>query len=92
MATETAGPGYFLVGDAAAVRDPAASHGTLKALMSGMLAGHLITQVFHAHMPKQEASHAYQTRLSSWFHFDVSHMRAIYRNLFPVTLKPELID
>jgi flavin-dependent dehydrogenase len=37
-----AGPGFFLVGDAVAVLDPASSHGVLKALMTGMMAAHLI--------------------------------------------------
>lgn len=37
-----AGPGYFLVGDAAATFDPSSSHGVLRALMSGILCGHLM--------------------------------------------------
>src|SRR5262249_55951811 len=40
-----AGPGYVCVGDAAAVIDPASSHGVLKALMSGMMAAHVLAQV-----------------------------------------------
>jgi flavin-dependent dehydrogenase len=36
-----AGPGYFLLGDAAALLDPASSNGVLRALMSGMLAADL---------------------------------------------------
>src|SRR5262249_43132228 len=39
-----AGLGYFLAGDAAAVLDPASSHGVLKALMTGMMAGHIIVR------------------------------------------------
>lgn len=39
-ATRMAGPGYFIVGDAAATVDPASSHGVLRALMSGMMAMH----------------------------------------------------
>jgi flavin-dependent dehydrogenase len=34
-----AGPGYVMAGDAAAVVDPAASHGVLRALLGGLLAG-----------------------------------------------------
>lgn len=41
MAAQTAGPGFFLVGDAACVLDPASSPGVLKAMMSGMMAVHL---------------------------------------------------
>lgn len=45
MIPDAAGPGYFIVGDAAAVLDPASSHGVLKALMSGMMAAHLIAKL-----------------------------------------------
>lgn len=44
MVQEAAGPGYFIVGDAAAVLDPASSHGVLKAMMSGIMAAHLIVK------------------------------------------------
>ena len=37
-----AGPGYFVLGDAAALLDPAASNGVLRAMMSGVLAAHLV--------------------------------------------------
>jgi hypothetical protein len=40
IANPTAGPGYFLAGDAASIVDPLSSHGILKALMSGMKAAH----------------------------------------------------
>ncbi|MBA4535538.1 hypothetical protein H1196_23700 [Brevibacillus halotolerans] len=44
--TQLGGPGgYFLIGDAATVLDPASSHGVLKAVMSGMMAGNLIAQM-----------------------------------------------
>jgi flavin-dependent dehydrogenase len=42
-----AGPGYFLVGDAAAMLDPASSHGVLKAIMSGMMTAHLVAQIVY---------------------------------------------
>ena len=41
----SAGPGYFLLGDAAALLDPASSNGVLRALMSGMLAADLAARV-----------------------------------------------
>jgi len=37
IARPCAGPGYFMVGDAAWALDPASSHGVLKAIMSGMI-------------------------------------------------------
>jgi flavin-dependent dehydrogenase len=42
MTSKAAAPGWFMVGDAAASLDPASSRGVLKAIMSGMTAGHLI--------------------------------------------------
>jgi flavin-dependent dehydrogenase len=42
---ECAGPGYFLLGDAACLMDPSAANGVLRALMSGMYAAHLISAV-----------------------------------------------
>ena len=44
MGQDVAGPGYFIIGDAAAALDPASSHGVLKALMSGIMAAHLIVK------------------------------------------------
>jgi flavin-dependent dehydrogenase len=40
-----AGPGYFLLGDAAALLDPASSNGVLRALMSGMLAADVAARI-----------------------------------------------
>jgi len=40
---ECAGPGYFLLGDAACLMDPSAANGVLRALMSGMYSVHLIS-------------------------------------------------
>ena len=37
-----AGPGYFLLGDAACLMDPSAANGVLRALMSGICAAHFI--------------------------------------------------
>ena len=44
MVERPAGPGYVYVGEAVCVLDPAASHGVLKALMSGMMAAHVIAE------------------------------------------------
>ena len=44
MSSLPSGKGFFLVGDAASVFDPSSSHGILKAIMSGILSGHLISK------------------------------------------------
>ena len=64
-----AGPGFFVAGDAAAVSDPSSSHGVLRALMSGMLAGHLVLKKFHGE-PESGLVSAYQEFVHSSFEFD----------------------
>jgi flavin-dependent dehydrogenase len=81
MATQTAGPGWFIVGDAAAVVDPASSHGVLKALMSGTLAGHLIEASLSGKAPASELSGAYHRWLAGWFETDILHLGRFYREL-----------
>ncbi|MBE9192893.1 NAD(P)/FAD-dependent oxidoreductase [Gloeocapsopsis crepidinum LEGE 06123] len=76
-----AGKGYFLVGDAAAVLDPAASHGVLKAIMSGMMAGHAIAQIINHTQPEQTAIQAYNHWLHTWFHHDIQKLKQLYTTL-----------
>jgi flavin-dependent dehydrogenase len=64
-AERLAGPGWFLLGDAAVTLDPASSHGVLRALMSGIMAAHCIPN----------ASGLYEGWLLEWFHHDVSKLR-----------------
>jgi flavin-dependent dehydrogenase len=76
-----AGPGYFLAGDAAFVLDPASSHGVLKALMSGILAGHLISGVHRGLWPEEMAARQYCGWLEEWFERDVLRLRGLYAQL-----------
>ena len=64
---QPAGAGYFLVGDAAAVLDPAAGHGILKALMSGILASHLVAMVVRGAIPETVAAASYSNWVHEWF-------------------------
>ena len=75
---DVAGSGYFLCGDAAAVMDPAASHGVLKALMSGMMAGYLAAAI--CRQPAREAqARAYFTAwMNDWARADTDAMRELY--------------
>ncbi len=72
-----AGEGYFIVGDAATVLDPASSHGVLKALMSGIMTGHLITQVKQGYN-EDLAAEAYCRWVGEWFQQDVKRLRELY--------------
>lgn len=75
----SAGEGYFIIGDAAAMLDPGASHGVLKALMSGIMAAHGIIEggIWPAH---QEAiSRQYHQWLQEGFENDTRAMRELYQ-------------
>jgi flavin-dependent dehydrogenase len=78
---EPAGAGYFLVGDAAAVLDPASSHGVLKALMSGMMAAHMITRVIRHGENEILAARGYRDWIYRWFARDVAQLRTLYARL-----------
>jgi flavin-dependent dehydrogenase len=81
IVSQPAGPGYLCVGDAAAVLDPASSHGVLKGLMSGMMAGHVISQVTSGTASIAAATEAYSSWLREWFQADARELRRMYREL-----------
>jgi len=66
----SAGPGYFVAGDAATVTDPSSSHGVLRAIMSGMLSGHLVLKSLLYREPGPVVAEEYQQFLRSSFDFD----------------------
>ncbi len=77
LVTAPAGPGYFLVGDAAAVLDPASSHGVLKAIMSGMMAAHYILRIVNGAKETMVAT-AYSQWVGDRFEHDVSKLTSLY--------------
>jgi flavin-dependent dehydrogenase len=81
MVQMPAGPGYFLIGDAACVLDPASSHGVLKAIMCGMMAGHLIAHIQSGTMMECEAADGYSAWLREWFRRDVEQLKSLYSQL-----------
>jgi flavin-dependent dehydrogenase len=81
LATQVAGAGWFSVGDAAATLDPTSSRGVLKAIMSGMMAAHLVAAVLTDKAPADEAASAYHDWLTGWFSTDAAHMVRFYRDL-----------
>jgi flavin-dependent dehydrogenase len=81
IAAQPAGAGYFLAGDAAAVLDPASSHGVLKALMTGSLAGHLIGLVMRDEVTLECAAVQYSRWVREWFEHDVAKLGALYARL-----------
>lgn len=73
-----AGPGFFVAGDAAAVLDPASSHGVLKAVLSGMLAARAISG---APSSGDGAALRYSEWINDRFEHDVAVLLAHYGRL-----------
>lgn len=76
-----AGPGWYVVGDAAAVLDPASSHGVLRALMSGMLAAHAIGRTAAGELSVDRAQAGYRSWLEDWVAHDLRALRDLYARL-----------
>lgn len=81
IVTCPAGLGYFLVGDAAAVLDPASSHGVLKAIMSGIMAGYSVTQILNHAQVEHRVSPEYCQWVHNWFQHDVKRLQQLYASL-----------
>lgn len=78
LVNPAAGPGYFLVGDAAAVLDPVSSQGVLKAVASGMMAAHLIHQKFQGIKLQPCPADRYCTWLRTNFYQDLIQLQSLY--------------
>jgi flavin-dependent dehydrogenase len=78
-----AGQGYFIVGDASVILDPASSHGILRAIMSGMMAAHLVVQIVHRGIDPRLGAGWYSRWMQDWFARDASRLRELYRGLRP---------
>lgn len=83
-----AGRGYFLAGDAAAVLDPAAAHGVLRALLSGIAVAHAVVGVRSGQLGEELAARRYRDWLASWFAHDVKRLSDLYRQLQPTEETP----
>jgi flavin-dependent dehydrogenase len=83
VARAPAGPGYYLVGDSAAILDPASSHGILRALMSGLLVAHLLGQIISGRCQASAAGAYYCGWLHAWCRHDVEELQRLYEALDP---------
>jgi flavin-dependent dehydrogenase len=81
MAAHTAHPGWFIVGDAACLLDPLSSKGVLRAMMSGIAAGHLIASVLDGRIIAEAAAKLYKHWLSEWFAREALRLATFYRQL-----------
>jgi flavin-dependent dehydrogenase len=81
MAAHLAHPAWFIVGDAACLLDPLSSKGVLRAMMSGIAAGHLIGNVLNGKIAAEAAANVYQCWLSDWFAREALRLAAFYREI-----------
>jgi len=78
IVSKPAGPGYFITGDACSVLDPASSHGVLKAMMSGMMAAHMISKITNDESLEKFAIQEYSRWIKEWFLHDVKRLKELY--------------
>lgn len=81
--TQPAGPGYFVAGDAAVVLDPAASHGVLRAVLSGQRAAALVAAVLAGRLDETSARAAHTDWLRGQVEADVAGLGDLYAQLTP---------
>jgi flavin-dependent dehydrogenase len=77
----TAGPGWFAAGDAAAVLDPASSHGVMRAVMTGIMAADVIKRIAVEGQSEKAQLDGYCRWLRDWFERDVQRLRQLYGDL-----------
>jgi flavin-dependent dehydrogenase len=70
---DCAGPGYFLLGDAACLLDPSTGNGVLRALMSGIYAVHLISTIKQGCSTVPYAIDEYKRWVRTFFESLLSH-------------------
>lgn len=81
LSCRTAGPGWFLVGDAAAILDPTSAKGILKALLSGITTGKLVSAVVTGSAAFTEVAEIYNDWIFEWFNSDVDSLVKFYQSL-----------
>jgi flavin-dependent dehydrogenase len=81
--TPPSGSGFFIIGDAAFVIDPAASHGVLRAVLSGLLAARLTCDIKADNKAEPPAHAAYQEWMARHRATDTAALRELYAKLTP---------
>ena len=81
LVRSAAGPGWMAVGDAAGVLDPAASHGVLRALYSGAMAGKAAAEASARLVGEGEPLQAYDDWFRAGLIRDAGQLRTAYEAL-----------
>ncbi|WP_198129234.1 NAD(P)/FAD-dependent oxidoreductase [Azospirillum argentinense] len=74
-----AGPGWYVIGDAGAVFDPASSHGVLRAIMSGLAAAHHASRIIQHSADETTEATLFDRWMRSWIERDTHRIEDLYR-------------
>lgn len=77
----SAGPGWMLVGDAAANLDPTSSKGVIKALLSGTMAGRTAAAILKRGASAEQGAAAYRRWMDEVFEAQVAALAPMYAQL-----------
>ena len=83
MASRCAGPGFFIMGDAAGLLDPGSQKGVLRALISGIKASYFILEILNGREREAAAYQAYSDWFQRLFMLEAAELSDRYRLLFP---------
>lgn len=67
-----------MVGDFAFVLDPLYGHRIIKAIMSGMMTGYLISKIINNHFSEEKVATYYKKWIYGWFEKEVKILRNLY--------------
>ena len=81
IARPCAGAGYFMVGDAAWVLDPASSHGVLKAVLSALTASEAIEEALSNRGRDDQSPARYIAWMEAWFRRDAAALISAYSRM-----------
>lgn len=80
---ESAGPGYFVLGDSAVTLDPACSHGVLRATASGIMAAHHVVGIVRGKITEAQGAMYYREWMNQWFQRDGKLLSRQYKRYSP---------
>jgi flavin-dependent dehydrogenase len=81
IARPSSGPGYFIVGDASWVLDPASSHGVLKAITSARIVGEAIEKSVNNSRDAMQMQISYNAWMEGWFCSDARALISLYSEI-----------
>lgn len=79
IAVEPARSNIFRIGDSALRMDPSCGRGVLRAMMSAIMATHLVKGANNGKISRCDAAHIYSNWATQWFNSDTRELRELFR-------------